>query len=503
MLFDLKLSNGFWNTINREARHINIVLAAGEIQARFVSKKGANYQTKMVSGMALELPKFDRVEIKSDVDQQIKVWVSDVPLSYSPDTARQVGSNALQSFNAQVFSDEPTELLPAQIGRNRITLNPSKDIYIGGSNLNLKNGVKLKANEPFTMATQGAVFAYETSGEYPPFYTAEIESADFNSGVSGLGSPHGTDASIYETENSEFAYTFTNGNATARRLNKSDYSYVNNVSLGQDFYFDYVVRDGKYLRWMDGRNTGSTLCEFNLETGEVIKQKVKHAGADLDWVRWHFIRADYIYYFVHGEARFYRAPLSDKYNVVPWGVAVPHNDGAYMSLNGIGVGVDGQLIVSGDLIWRSVDDGATWQNGQTLPIDFGGKVKRFILDKSTDICYMVFDEQKLHKSYNYGSAWELEIDFFQESGGEYGVMQSMDILVGAIAVSTRNGAFFRDPQGAWQHKRVTEIGGGNGNTVINDTGTVHFVTRSQVDYFVKGKRVPANGLPVSIMAEVN
>lgn len=504
MLRNILINEGRWTNIATAGNHINIVLAAGEIMVRAELENGRTYATPAVQGMALELPRFKNVQISANTSQQTKIWVGDIPLSYSPDTQRAVGSSALTSAVAQVFSNVVTEILPAQVGRNKITLNPSKEIFIGGVDMNLKSGIRLLPNTPFTLQTQGAVYAYETSGDYPPFYTAKVTDSDFETGVQGLGTPHGTDASIYETENSQYAYAFTNGSATARRLNKGDYSYVNNVSLVNDFYFVDAQINGSILYWMNGQAFGSYLTEFDLETGAKVETTVtKPDGTRIEQIRHSFIRGDFIYYLPTGEAQIYRAPLTDKSDAQPLGVPIPHNDGSFMSVWSFGVGANGELVVAGKLIWRSVDNGATWQNGQTLPIDFGNVVKRFHLDTSDDVCYMTFNDEQIHKSLNYGASWELEIDTFQLSGGQTLAIESMDVLLGAVAATGGNGAFFRNSTGEWKYKRITEFAGGNGNTVINSTGTVHFVSRNQVDYFVKGQRVAANGLPVAVMAEVN
>lgn len=506
MLFDVKLSGKFWNTINREARHINIVLAAGEIQARFTSKKGASYQTKMVSGMALELPKFDRVEIKSETDQQIKVWVSDVPLAYSPDSTRQVGSNAIRSSVGYVYSGYPHELLPAEIGRNRITLTPSQDIYIGGTNVSPKNGVLLPAGQTFTMATQGAVWALEKTGLYQPYFTALVDPDDaINQFEEGGGSGKQV---FYENEARTRAWGW-GGSRTSTKLFEYDprtKEYRENfVTLYNQSSF---APDAQAVTPIGGDRLAvhsSRFCgQFDMSTGDYERYSTSSApeiGNIMEYVvagEYHYI-ADY-------EGRVYRAPNRTE----EWALYAdtpPFTNGTKWRVSGFAVFDDGRAVWANENQLFYTIDGAEWVQGVRgdMASSYGLEV-----DRANDILYS-FDDEILRKSYDSGATWHEEFDP-AKYGLESRAPQYFRVQNGLIVAVAWTWYAIKDPiTGEWAVRSINEnnVQRSTYGISISPSGLIHFYfqpnyhTNPSAGLNIQGKRTPVGGLPISIMAEVN
>ena len=512
MLFDLKLSNGFWNQVNREARHINIVLAAGEIQVRFVSKKGANYQTKMVQGMALELPKFDRVEIKGETDQQIKVWVSDVPLSYSPDSSRQVGSNALRSSVGYVYSGYPHALLPAEIGRNKVTLTPQQDIYIGGTNLNTKNGVLLKAGQVFNLATQGAVYALETSGNFQPYFTALADPTKLRGEITTDNKP--IFAMYFENKARTRGWGYkVNGNATGAQ---TDRLYEYDPATLEPTGFEIFIRSGTYKPSGDdffyvGDDvlmcmTDRTLYYFDLNAG-VMTSHVFDASTSRPnkWAQ----SGDKQYVMVQ-DGNIYESPL----NAQEWTLyadAPPVTQGNLITIKGFSVTSAGRVVVANtDQLWFK-DEGGVWTQGATWDYNYLQSSRAMDIDLATDTLYGA-GRNGVYISNDGGVSWSLDCDMTEAANGRE--LKYLTVLNGAVLAVGVEGFTYRNPITGEYGKYNIPFGQRGGKIAcLSESGRIYFgldasyptTNGGDGHYFLnmKGEASPVAGLPVSIMAEVN
>ena len=148
MLHNILLQAGIQTEIAKKGKFINVVLAAGEITARIRHIDGGVLETKLISGMAFPVPEgFASVGLTSDVSQQTKVWLGDMPLTYSPSESVVVGSRALSSHGVELYHNQITEILPARNGRGKITLQADKEFHLAGAGGTLNNAIKIPAGE--------------------------------------------------------------------------------------------------------------------------------------------------------------------------------------------------------------------------------------------------------------------------------------------------------------------------------------------------------------------
>jgi hypothetical protein len=169
MLQNIKLNAGLYTELAGNGRFVNVVLAAGELQIRLRSRDGSTFQTQLVSGMAFELPRgFVSAAFLSEVTQQTKVWLSDLPLTYTPIEQKIVGSAAVISNSGKAFFGDALEMLPQRLGRKGVSIFANEDFYIGGIDVNQINAVKVTANETTKIDTQAALYAFSLNSANAP-----------------------------------------------------------------------------------------------------------------------------------------------------------------------------------------------------------------------------------------------------------------------------------------------------------------------------------------------
>mgnify|MGYP003111191479 CR=1 FL=1 len=175
MLHNILLKAGEWNPIAKQGKFINVVLAAGDISARITKLNNQTFETKLVSGMAFPIPDgFQSVAFLSEVSQQTKVWLGDLPLTYSPQESRIVGSSAIESKTVKLYSDKVTEILPAANGRSKSFISGLGDIKVGGVDVDSRKGIPVASGERFEIETQGAIYGFADSDNYPYIFYADL-----------------------------------------------------------------------------------------------------------------------------------------------------------------------------------------------------------------------------------------------------------------------------------------------------------------------------------------
>lgn len=180
MIFTLTVKPNEPTKVNRQGRFIHIVAAASEIDLRFVgANMGIDDRTKALQGMAIELAApIDELIIFSDVAQTVQVWLSDTKLTYGLSETIQAGSRGLNSYSQKIASGEAQILSPAAVGRGKVTIFPDDDIFVGGANLNAKNGIKVLAGEKFEFATQAEIRAFAANKQYQPVFVPQLAAND-------------------------------------------------------------------------------------------------------------------------------------------------------------------------------------------------------------------------------------------------------------------------------------------------------------------------------------
>jgi hypothetical protein len=163
MLHNVLLKAGFSTEIAKQGKFLNVVLAAGEVEARIRLITGEVLQTNIVSGMAFPVSQgFISVSFLSSETQKVKVWLGDLPLTYSPIESKIVGSTALISTVAKASFGDAKQLLPERVGRKSLTINSSKSLFVGSSDVRPSSAIEIPANTNFTLDTQASLWGYSS-----------------------------------------------------------------------------------------------------------------------------------------------------------------------------------------------------------------------------------------------------------------------------------------------------------------------------------------------------
>lgn len=483
MLANILLKSGVWVDLNRAGKHINVVLAAGTIKVRAMNASGQPFMSDLVSGMAFELPPFDKVSFLSPIEQQAKIWVSSSPLTYAPDTSREVGSGAIESFTGKVFSGEATPLLPAQVGRNKVTISPSQDVLIGGTNLNSKNGISIQAGTVFTLNTQGAVYGLDLSGAYLPTVGALVMVDDVaRKKISVI-------AGATTGENKFGFFTRTVGITEQVIVHYGTWK-IFNVINGQLEYDSEITgftgtpegfcfwQDDTSFAFMYASGVSRRLRFVNKSTLTTIRTTATLGTAGTE------------HYDVMG----------DKLAVLQGNIMRFSSDGGATISGDLPTGGTGSpygikfnsqghiyALFSGS-IRKSVDDGATWSE-----ILFGGSglgENGLAIDTITDKIYACRTGQ-IVESVDDGATWQVTTamsanNVFSRAGAFLATGASV------IAVKTSDGVYSFETNGL-----STSRGGG-----IGMDGRLYGNHRNGVT-IIEGERILAGGIDVALMSEVN
>lgn len=506
MLLTQNLKASIFATIDKAGKYINLVQASGLIRVTARAANGGKISTDMVAGMSIDAGDFIQVDLRSDNDQVILIWVSTKPLTYSPDVSRAVGSGSLQSDVVQVFSNEPMQILPPVTGRNRITLTPTENIYIGGTNLNLENGVLIPANTTFTLATQGAVYGLETSGNYPPFFTAQLTENDINQNTPILES--GEPAIIthmYTSSNNRWYIHKTNNDATSlTEINAG--AFPNLAALATiDFQASNAILknthkqigDMLYFASKDSSFGAARLNKVNLATGDYTHTIIKSAPHDSV-----------------AQGSFYHCDIKDDKIIVANGLKelyISNDAGATFALSGVAAPVGGSIVDiiqfnNGDILLYTntaaaitTDDGANWTvTGHAG--DSGLSGRRIKRDGAN--VYAIGSLGQIYKSIDKGANWIVETAFNDVRNFDIkdGIMLAAVGAAGIVyADDLTDAVIIQDNNYSQAIVHGCEIL----NAGAYFVGYTHSFNTNKYQYLAFGKQIPTGGLKVATLQELN
>lgn len=161
MLHNVLIKANKHTEIAKQGKFINIVLASGELSARIRMGDGQIFETKLISGMSFPVPQgYVSVAFTSETSQQTRIWLGDLPLTYSPLDSKIVGSSSAQTTESEVYYNTFTEVLPARVGRQKAILYCAEDFYFGGQGVTYANAMKHNANTPLQLDTQAPILAF-------------------------------------------------------------------------------------------------------------------------------------------------------------------------------------------------------------------------------------------------------------------------------------------------------------------------------------------------------
>jgi hypothetical protein len=498
MLNNIKLNAGAYTELAITGRFINIVLAAGEIQARMRLKNGSTFQTKLVSGMSFELPEgFVSAAFLSETAQQTKIWLSNLPLTYSPLEAKMVGSNAIKSSHSKVGYGAPQLLASATAGRGKITVSGKEDFFIGGEGVNALSAVLVPAYTPVTLNTQGAIYGYTDQPEKAVMKTATADSVEdfkFQTLI-----PYAGFTVIFYSDLTGSYYTISGGGIQERSV--VDYTVIKTYPISENgdvvdtdnsacpsyiehgglFYIVIAANSGMHLITFDPVEQVIKETKLTAASGKVIDYKLDVERNKLTML----IDFDGVDKLFDGSLD----AISEK--------AVPEI--SIYGLRAILVMGDNEYILYGyDFYAKSIDSGVTWAAKQPMAFNFsywGGVT----LDKTTG--YVIASSQFSAFRSVDGENWT---EVYAFSGNKY------QWFVGGgqvYAVGELNMIFSNDGGNTWGSLSLSPWYTG-ANNATNDvfptaSGQLFIINNSEGTLRFGGDVSVSGGINVALLEEIN
>ncbi len=487
MLHDIKINAGKHTQIAKQGKFINVVLAAGEIEARIAMNGGQTFQTTLVSGMAFPVPQgFISASFSSNISQQTKVWLSDIPLNYSPMDSKIIGSSALASETVKTFYGSPTTLLSAKSGRGKVTIYPASDLFVGGVGLTATNAIKIPAGQSFSIATQGEIMAFTDNPVFSPVVASSVKNGAQVAidEVIGIYPYRAAAAPTMSADSSVYVVDFNDG---VRRLNLRT-NAITAVASGAPCN-DGQLSDGSLFQNVTRVGNDLSLLTINMDTNKITEEFLLTNPASLNGITWLSQNIGKLFFSVwdSGNNDFYYG-AKDSLKIVSKPVAgVPYfcwilSDGSLV------VGFDGGT-------YLSVDSGVTWSVSAGYPAGFKIAPGLWKMDKSDDSLYVVSNSRTINRSIDKGRTWQPVYTTADN-------ITAYEVAAGILSISAA-GAFE-------QYNIITEesviIAYGEvigAKTVVNTADGRVFIGDSGGFAVIQGEPIKAGGLDVAIMAEAN
>lgn len=490
MLHDVKINANKHTNVAKQGRFINVVLAAGVIEARISLTDNQTFQTSLVSGMAFPVPQgFKSVSFSAESSQQAKVWLSDLPLTYSPIESKSVGSSSLDSSTAKTYFGEITPLLPAQSGRGKVTIYPQNDIFIGGAGLSAVNAIKVSAGQSFELSTQGEVNAFTKDANYSPVFASKVSaSATYEKGVIKGFYPQG--AATSSALDSQSSVYIVDSVGKVRRVTLSDFE--NTIVNSEKPCRDGQLSSGNKFYCITTDNANINMLEVDMVSHIAKETLIATHDNQIDYPIWQSQTADKIFFSVWDAAQ--GNPLYFGTKDAPQLITSPTTE-SY--LNFLWMLSDESLVACyGSTTYFSLDSGDTWSAGSAVPSQFTVGPPMWKMDETDNSIYVVSHGTKIHRSIDRGVTWEL----VYLSTGQ---ITTYDVVGGVISVNTI-GLFV---QIGIDSSNKIEISHNGENTdakvIVTAPNGSTYLGYSGGFSEISGEKVLHGGLDVAVMAEVN
>jgi len=490
MLHNILLKANEWNSISKQGKFINIVLASSDVTIRVRDINGAVMETQIVSGMSFPFPSgFVDVSFTSETSQQLKVWLGDNPLNYAPLEAKAVGSSFLFSSVSAVGFGHPKLIMNERLGRKKVTFNPSKDMFIGSSLSTLKTAIPIKAHENFEMETQAAIFAYSNDKEDEVRDVADLsKGVDYKLGV------------FYSNEN----------------INKGVIHYLPKIDR-------YLESSGGYLtlRPLDNNEYIPHICSVGGHTFGVYDNDdvVFFNGTNL-----HIINSD------DGTKR----DVNGFFVLTPLAIAVNKTNGNIFAFNPASTNTqsgselvpvsnvnnplssttdpyivsvlylpDGRLFLATvNFYCTSDDDGVTWSIVKELPSPYGTVTGcSFAVDALTGYIYYGDESGALFRSVNRGDSFE----YLKSAELDWTGLPRLECIYsvgGLVVIANGAGICYFSESAEWQSIIFDIFQQGCGGVVISPDGILTQHNKDSFHFAARGQTV-VGGIDVRILEESN
>jgi hypothetical protein len=443
MLHNIKIIKGLSTELAKKGQYINIVLAAGEVELRARKLNGSVFQTTVVSGMAFQIDEgFSSVSVTSDVNQQTKIWLGDVPLTYSPLELKVVGSSAMQSYGVNLFYNQITEILPARNGRGKLTLQSEKDFRIGGIGSNLNNSIQVAAGSMFEFSTQGAVFGYSTNANDLPKLVSKLGASPEIS-ASATSMTARVDTTVYNPVFDEVISAQENGYYRFPADTLSSHIVVSISGYGKITHNEMHSDDEGF--YLFGLKTDKTLWAIYIAFDGYVIVSETQISAPFDgnpgWqpnIAYIDIVGDRFIAFDGYQLR------EGKLDGTEQGLVDISNAGGSLNSGTINAAGEYWFGYSGNWI-LTADKGVTWERG-VFPTTANTTPKSTVVDGVTGEFYVISGDHLL-KSSDGGRTWGKTV-VIPENGAN--AITAINVVGGHIYAATFNALFYYNADaGSW------------------------------------------------------
>ncbi|MPY23922.1 WD40/YVTN/BNR-like repeat-containing protein [Shewanella sp. YLB-07] len=324
MIFTTTLLAGQTNVLNKVGRYFYLLSSPDVVRIRFRdgAKHSTDFETDMREGMSADFPiEITEITLESKTAQRIEFWLGNTKLDYSMLAAG--GASSFVNSGHAICGLGSNLAIDRHFRRKSITLTASADIVIGGLDVNANNGYSLKAGEPLTLGTRGAIHAYVKP--------AKIDMVSNQTSRTGVPATGRDDDYFHNDESSCFFHDKTTGNLITGN---------GRLVYSQD--------DGR--TWLDSQVAplfGKDSMEVYQQFGQtpngifVFRPHLSRIGVSRDG----------------GETFDYFASLQGSLDI--HGQVI--NDGLHVFSGWISADEQNLLFAAEERIWQSFDAGQTWE----------------------------------------------------------------------------------------------------------------------------------------------
>ncbi|MFW7525311.1 hypothetical protein ACODM8_14410 [Vibrio ostreicida] len=147
-------------------RFFKLVSASDSVNVRFIYHDDSELETVLYQGLSIEHPKdFKSFFISAETHQEVVLFASQAKLVDDRLETSITGAATLDSSTAELFANVLGEIVPARLGRRSALIVADEVVYIGGSNLDMTNGIKVDAGESIEIESQAAIYGLSISDQ--------------------------------------------------------------------------------------------------------------------------------------------------------------------------------------------------------------------------------------------------------------------------------------------------------------------------------------------------
>jgi len=491
MLKNILIKTGFATEIAVQGKFINVVLATGEINARIRLDSGQIFETKLVSGMGFEVAEgFKSVSFESDTTQQTKIWMGNIPLSYTPIESKIVGSSTLVSQKYSVGYGDAKQLVAERIGRKNITFSASKDFYIGSSSVSALTAIRVPANTNFTMETQASVWAYSADAADKVKVIADLTKGLQAEKIMFTGDAGLSKGFISYLEALQKYAVVSGGYLTLYSLNDTSYtSYTTAVTSTKTF--------GRFSNGDIATINGSNLAVISQVDGTLRNNAIVASG--MNHIAINSINDD-IAVFEYSAMTLYAgnetAGLTARSHPLT-GTADTYMRGAIYTLT------NNLIIFSDNYYAISTDNGVTWGAALSLPAQYGAtNGYSFALNELNGDIYYGDVSGNLYRSQNDGVSFNIIKSPALGADG-FPMLDSVFAAGDTIVISNGTGYCYTTDGGlTWIDTIFSTYHQAQGGALVTNDG-VFLNYYNNITGFMANSTVVVGGMSVAALEQIN